>query len=367
MEITFKSDTKHRKQFLTANHFAHPAKLVLPLQRWLIENYTKQGETICDPMAGSGTLLLACTMGRNVILVELEEKFVQMQRDNWAKIQTIGPEMGSRLGTATILQGDARNLQGILCDSIITSPPYEASVNVPDSKPEARAERLRRAGYNPKDYQGGKGRNLQQDWSYAPKADAIITSPPYEDKVAMQDTEFYRKKCLNTGRNPQSPHAQGIGSYTDKADAIITSPPYENQATGQHGGGIDWSRAEEFGTSTKGTGMASAYSAAKENIGNLKGQLYLQAMALVYQQCHSVLKDGGLMAIVVKNFIRDKKIVRLDLDTIKLCEQANFQLVERHFRKLTQQSFWRTLYQQKYPDAPVIDKEDILIFRKMTK
>ena len=69
------------------------------------------------------------------------------------------------------------------------------------------------------------------------------------------------------------------------------------------------------------------------------------------------------MCLVVKNFIRDKKIVPLDLDTIKLCEQAGFKLIDRLKRKLTQQSFWRTIYHQKFPDVPKIEYEDVLIFR----
>ena len=38
-ELSFSSDTKHRKQFFTGMSFSHPAKMVLPLQLWLIENY----------------------------------------------------------------------------------------------------------------------------------------------------------------------------------------------------------------------------------------------------------------------------------------------------------------------------------------
>lgn len=48
----------------------------------------------------------------------------------------------------------------------------------------------------------------------------------------------------------------------------------------------------------------------------------------------------------------------------KSLDDMGFRLVERHYRKLAAQSFWRIIYQQKYPDAPVLDKEDILIFRK---
>ena len=87
-------------------------------------------------------------------------------------------------------------------------------------------------------------------------------------------------------------------------------------------------------------------------------------MLQVYQGCFSVLRDGGLMILVTKNFIRNQKEIRLDLDTIKLCEQAGFTFKERHYRHLSFQSFWRVIYRQKYPDAPVLDKEDILVFAK---
>ena len=87
-------------------------------------------------------------------------------------------------------------------------------------------------------------------------------------------------------------------------------------------------------------------------------------MLQVYQQCYKVLKPQGLMILVTKNFIREQKEVRLDLDTIKLCETAGFTFQERWYRKLTQQSFWRTIYASKFPYAPVLDKEDVLVFSK---
>lgn len=103
---------------------------------------------------------------------------------------------------------------------------------------------------------------------------------------------------------------------------------------------------------------------ARQLEGLFDSETYLAAMLQVYQQCHAVLKSQGLMILVTKNFIRDQKEVRLDSDTIKLCEQAGFTFLERHYRKLPAQSFWRTIYQKKYPDAPVLDKEDVLILRK---
>jgi len=375
--IKFKRDTAFRKQFFVPDSFAHPAKMDAQLFIWLTEKFTKEGETILDPMFGSGTTMLACTLGRNVIGVELEQKFVDMAKANWEVVK-MHPQLGCEMGRCGILQGDARNLEGLLADkvifsppyaetkrddkrandpeqidkrarefektggnfhtpgrmatiarhyagytgdkdnignlpygnidSIITSPPYEGSVNVPDSKQDARAERLKKAGYDPKDYQGGKGRNLQQDWSYHP-VDAVITSPPYEGTEPFADKKFMER--------------EGKAHYIQD---------YLNPAT--------------------------------NNIGNLRSDSYLSAMLQVYNQCFRVLKDNGLMILVTKNFIRNKKEVRLDEDTIRLCEQAGFKFQDRWYRELPAQSFWRIIYKQKYPDAPEIKFEDVLIFNK---
>jgi hypothetical protein len=70
------------------------------------------------------------------------------------------------------------------------------------------------------------------------------------------------------------------------------------------------------------------------------------------------------MILVTKDFIRNKQRVLLSVDTLELCEQAGFVLEDWHERKLTQQSFWRTIYHQKYPEVDKIETEDILVFRK---
>lgn len=77
-EIKFKRDTAFRKQFFVPDSFAHPAKMDAQLLMWIVLKYTEAGKTILDPMAGSGTTMLACGVGRNAILVELEEKFCKM-------------------------------------------------------------------------------------------------------------------------------------------------------------------------------------------------------------------------------------------------------------------------------------------------
>ena len=63
----------------------HPCSRALSHIKWLVSWWSLEGETILDPMAGSGTILVACSMGRNVIAVELEQTFVDIMNGNWLK------------------------------------------------------------------------------------------------------------------------------------------------------------------------------------------------------------------------------------------------------------------------------------------
>ena len=485
--IKFKSDTAFRKKFFVPNSFSHPAKMSAPLLVWIVEHFTSEGETILDPMFGSGTTMLACTLGRNVIGVELESKFCDMAKANWEVVK-MHPQLGSEMGTCQILQGDARNLEGLLCDKIVTSPPYAEINIIGETKGSASPNRK---SYNPRyDDKSSEGYNRDnpsnignlpygdidkcvfsppysltvqkghegvQAWkvieglkdadnktiqekskrllaegeilnqygddpanigalpygnidavvtsppyegsiidgnenfegmrhlgtineeniakkreqlrayqfgkettAYGKKqVDSIVTSPPYEASLQGEQKESDRQHDLQRGRNPDAPGAC-IKGYTNKVDSIVTSPPYEGALTSssQHG---DTGIARD-NPKLADTGRYKAENS--ENIGNLKSTSYLEAMSQVYSQCHAVLKPQGLMVLVTKNFIRNQKEIRLDLDTIKLCEQAGFTFKERWYRELTSLSFWRIIYKQRYPQAPVLKYEDILVFRK---
>jgi len=414
LELEFKVDTKERKQWFTSESFAHPAKMSLPLQLWLIEKYTKPGDVILDPMAGIGTILVGATLGRNIICVELEDKFCRMMLNNREKIKQKGPQLDYQMGNCFILWGDARNilparehpyqdlwlkypkldyatiksirrysklplkgnawnLESLLVDKIITSPPYAenpgtpslGSVNKDDWGNEGTdivARRGLEKGYS-KDTEGQIG-NLPYG-----QIDKIVTSPPYAEAqsgsgLAKNPPESFRGVLKNFTQK-QGDDINNVSNFPyGNIDAVITSPPYENQLKiGREHGGIV-GREMANGITSGNLGTPQLYSREPDNIGNLKSQSYLEAMLQVYQQCHNVLKASGLMILVTKNFIRNKQVIRLDLDTIKLCEQAGFKLTEQHKRKLPSQSFWRIIYYQKHPEVEKIDHEDILVFVK---
>ena len=356
-DICFSQDTKERKQWFTGMSFSHPAKMHLSLQIYLLEHYTKAGETILDPMSGSGTILFACTLGRNVVCVELEEKFCKMQKDNWEKIKGIGPMLGHKMGEAVILQGDARDLGALFADKIVFSPPY-AETNTTGRKNTYKGSHGPNSQVQLEDYRKSAGNIGNLPYG---SVDKVITSPPFSEQ--MQDTKWMQENQPRKHRgahNPKEQNPSNIGNLKYKANTIITSPPYEESVG--HTGKDDYPILHEKSLALRGSlGYGDRQN---ENIGNLKSANYLDAMLQVYRQCYGVLKDKGLLILVTKNFIRDKKLVRLDLDTIKLCEQVGFVLKERLKRKLMQQSFWRTIYYKKFPDAPRIDFEDVLIFEK---
>src|SRR5215218_1613662 len=57
----------------------HPAKFPETLAQEFIEFFTKQGETVLDPMAGTGsTLVAALRAGRNSYGIELNSKYAEI-------------------------------------------------------------------------------------------------------------------------------------------------------------------------------------------------------------------------------------------------------------------------------------------------
>ena len=68
------------------------------------------------------------------------------------------------------------------------------------------------------------------------------------------------------------------------------------------------------------------------------------------------------MALVLGNFVRDGLIVDLVSDTIELCKKQGFQEIDHWQRVKWSLSFWRILQAKK--GGPVIDREDVVAFRK---
>ncbi|GAF97374.1 unnamed protein product, partial [marine sediment metagenome] len=101
---------------------AHPAKMYTPLAQRIIQDYSKPGDTILDPMGGIGTTAIeASRLGRNGIINEYEKRFVNEAKKNMILLE----RSGQKIGDVKIIYGDARNIKiNKKVDLVITSPPF---------------------------------------------------------------------------------------------------------------------------------------------------------------------------------------------------------------------------------------------------
>jgi predicted RNA methylase len=119
--LTLGSDLPLRTRYFVPASIWHPAKLHLGLLQYLIDRYTLPGETLCDPMAGSGSLLLAALSARHVIVRDVEPRWVALMRQNATRISE---QAGLFAGSISVARADARLPWDITCDHVICSPPY---------------------------------------------------------------------------------------------------------------------------------------------------------------------------------------------------------------------------------------------------
>jgi DNA modification methylase len=105
----------------------HPAKFPETLAQEFIQFFTKQGENVLDPMAGTGsTLVAALRAGRNSYGIELNPKYAEIARQIIeAERDTLGSSVSNL--ESQIINGDAAQLTNYplpRIDYVLTSPPY---------------------------------------------------------------------------------------------------------------------------------------------------------------------------------------------------------------------------------------------------
>ncbi len=105
----------------------HPAKFPETLAQEFIEFFTKRGGIVLDPMAGTGSALMASLRaGRHSYGVELNPKYVSLARQliaaERAALGTAAQSLAAEIFCADAAQ--ATQLPLPLCDYVITSPPY---------------------------------------------------------------------------------------------------------------------------------------------------------------------------------------------------------------------------------------------------
>lgn len=135
-DLTNKSWLKFQKSWFILNPkprednvLLHPAKFPEELIEEHIKFFTKKGETVLDPMLGTGSTLVACVKtGRNGVGVELLKKYAYIAKQRLAIVSSHIPKGEKDFYISVkVLLGDARNLELLNLANIdycITSPPY---------------------------------------------------------------------------------------------------------------------------------------------------------------------------------------------------------------------------------------------------
>ena len=372
---------QQRQGRYTRDSNKHPAKMLPELARLIIATYSRPGDLVLDPMAGIGTTVVeAGHMGRRGFGVEYEPKFVELAQANLelARSQGAGGQM-------LVVQGDARQLSAVLAnaDLMAFSPPYGAAqtgggiARSGYSGAQGDDPGLAQRAYKPDTAAPGGIDLLATSPVYGNRAGD-----------SGRDMDARLRRMAGTGnvrweraaRN-RSPGAMGMIEFDYSSDArnlanldygdinlIATSPPYANSAhdpgnleamrqkveeryPGHVGpdslrGGTEYSAdpanignlprgrpfephtggtAPDYAGGTDGVARSKQDYLAQDGAGNItRAPTYLSEMARVYAECFQVLKAGGFMAVVTRDFRRDGQLVNLAGDTITLCLRQGF-------------------------------------------
>lgn len=275
----------------------------------------------------------------------------------------------------------------------ITSPPYQDSINSKNEIDEikSRYERALQSGHKElaerlKRIMDGAeiGSNFKQDMRYSQNPENIgnlkdvgsivgITSPPYADGFTIKEggqvnKEYVKRRkeaLIKQGRGDiaenlkvfeyNTSNPDNISNLKDNSFVGIISPPFLNQKGGgrdaYEGLGKSWNTDEVYGEFEKSWGGSRIKESIQKrmdnrNIGEIntfgnKGkdlsQNYLSAMLQVYKEASKVCP---IICTVTKNPTRAGKLRKLDLDTSRLLELADYTIVDYHrailFRTLKQ-------------------------------
>ena len=323
----------HWGRLITKDACLHPAKFARGLieriyDYCLAQGWLQAGDLVGDPFGGVGMGGLAAAYRKLRWLgLELEPRFVGIGADGWdcpGTEQLPVRSEGDGLPAWPVCQGCAAAWK-----AGEVRPGHHAMGNL-----ERHRGRLEAMGGPQPRLVLGDARAFAERTGLA----AVVTSPPFEDREGAM-TELKLKSMPGPGRSHYSSPA-ARAAQMERAEAEVYG-----QAAGQ--------------------------------IGNERGDKYWRAMARVYAQCHLALRPGGLICVVVKDYVKHGEIVPLCATTARLMEASGFVLVERiramlvkeeralnldgtvETTKTERKGFFRRLAEKK--GAPAINWEEVII------
>ena len=415
---------------LVPEAFSHPAKAARGLIYRIVRTGLERGwwdrsTLILDPFGGVGTTGIACAAnGISALSVELEQRFVELARQNYALHEAEWRGLG--LPLPRIVQGDSRKLAEIVqaIGGVLTSPPY-AEIRM-DGGALGKEGVGGMKPYSDDPVDAWRTTRDQANLGNLPMG--AISSPPYANRVDDSGTGPVAEKNGKYGESdgqignlrlsgitsPPFTEAQSggginvkgykdgdmVGQRTYSADTAalsaeniaslpiggVTSPPYEGDVVRERSTHLEAARMIAKGLDpthgmTRGSLAHESYGASEGQVGAEHGETYWSAISLILSQLHELFPPGGHLAWIVKSFVRDKQIVDLPAMTLDLMlrqgwepvvwidaslvaegEQGSMmpEMVDNYRKKRV--SFFRRLAEKR--GSPRIDEEVVLVCRK---
>jgi len=391
--------------------FAHPAKFARGLIRriyahCLEQGYFQPGDVILDPFGGVALGGLdAALNGLHWLGVELEEKFVTLGNQNvnlWNDGAAQRAAWGiDGWGSVRLVQGDSRYLAQVLSEAggVVSSPPYADGAQHTGGETRMTSGQgglIRFVDYGNSEAQLG---NLPEG-SHA----AVVSSPPYVESVNQSDgandaTARIERKAqagIDIGHKPNvggpnsvlnRPQVYGDSAGQLGAMRVVSSPPFEQSDMRKGGSNLakDW--AIQHGRNPDGPSMSAKttivpYGSSDNNLANSQGDDFWTAARQIMQQVALLLPAEAVAVWVCKRFVKNKQIVDFSRQWADLGEACGFETVEwirawliedrgaqydmfgeLHEQQVARKSFFRRLYESKYPENS-IDWEDVIIQRR---
>ena len=146
--IKFPEDGEVRRAIFPEEVMKHPAKANLFMMEEIINYVSSPSDILLDPMSGTGSLLIAVTMGRRVVLIDVEEGYYHLQQEALEKLELVEPSVCDQ---ATLLLGDCLAFLPLPCNHIIFSPPYGTALKR-KSKPITKKDKVLGGEYDIPEY-----------------------------------------------------------------------------------------------------------------------------------------------------------------------------------------------------------------------
>jgi len=353
-------------QYLTHKFHSYPARFIPQIPLTFIKLFTKEGETVLDPMCGCGTTLVEAFLNnRNSIGNDFNPLATLISK---VKV-TLIPDAEFRY-----LKNKLQKMKRYLdldykrIDKRLGSLPNRKISRIFNrvviSKLEVIRETLleiKEGGGHEDIYDLGRVALSSTIWSLVENGGGLDVDDLFLKKINSMEKEL--KKMAKIVKNPPkvkiiTGDARKLEVESDSVDLIVTSPPYVNA--------LDYYRVHMYNMLWLGMDFdlfrkheIGAHSHFIYNRFRLLSE-YLGDMLRAMIEMNRVLKNGKLCVIVVGNSSLEYELIESHKFFAEMSKFIGFKPIKTYFRNIDKT--------RKYTSADIgkIDDEYILILQKVT-